>query len=110
MTNLDYLSLFALYLYIILTKQLGFMNTKRVFIFLSVFFILILIQSNLFAQGCSQCKMLSDQASEVGEDSFGTNINWGILYLMIIPYILLMFLFRNKIKGLFKQFGNLKKK
>ena len=86
------------------------MNTKKFYIFLSVFFILFFIQTNLFAQGCSQCKMLSDQATEVSEDTFGTNINWGILYLMIIPYLLLIFLFRNKIKGLFKQLGNLKKK
>jgi len=86
------------------------MNTKKFYIFLSVFFILIFIQTNLFAQGCSQCKMLSDQATEVSEETFGTNINWGILYLMIIPYLLLIFLFRNKIKGLFKQLGNLKKK
>ena len=55
---------------------------------------------DIFSQGCSQCKMLSEQASELDEASFGTNINYGILYLMIIPYILLMILFRKRIKGL----------
>jgi hypothetical protein len=45
--------------------------------------------------------MLSEQAAELDEASFGTNINWGILYLMFIPYILLIILFRKRLKGLF---------
>jgi hypothetical protein len=45
--------------------------------------------------------MLSEQASELDEASFGTNINFGIMYLMLIPYILLMILFRKRLKGLF---------
>ena len=66
-----------------------------VIIFLSFFVF------DAFGQGCSQCKMLSEQASELDEASFGTNINWGILYLMFIPYILLLVLFRKRLKGLF---------
>ena len=56
---------------------------------------------DVFGQGCSQCKMLSEQATELDEASFGTNINWGIMYLMLIPYILLIVLFRKRLKGLF---------
>ena len=67
-----------------------------VIIFLSFFVF------DAFGQGCSQCKMLSEQATELDEASFGTNINFGILYLMLIPYILLMFLFRKKIRTLFR--------
>jgi hypothetical protein len=74
------------------------MNKK---VILLVVLLLCLIDVEVFAQGCSQCKLVSEQATELDEASFGTNINYGILYLMIIPYILLMFLFRNKIKGLF---------
>jgi len=55
------------------------------------------------AQGCSQCKLLAEQASEMDETSFGTNINSGILYLMIIPYLLILFLFRKQLVGLFKK-------
>jgi hypothetical protein len=66
-----------------------------VIIFLSFFVF------DAFGQGCSQCKMLSEQAAELDEASFGTNINWGILYLMFIPYILLIILFRKRLKGLF---------
>ncbi len=62
----------------------------------------VLVSSVLEAQGCSQCKMLTEQGSELDEASFGTNINYGILYLMAIPYLLLLFLFRKKIIRLFK--------
>lgn len=57
---------------------------------------------DLFGQGCSQCKLLAEQASELDEASFGTNINSGILYLMVIPYLLIFFLFRKRIIGFFK--------
>jgi hypothetical protein len=71
---------------------------------LLVFFIFFYKFSVLFAQGCSQCKLLAKQGSEVDEASFGTNINSGILYLMIIPYLLLFFLFRKQIISFVKNF------
>ncbi|TNF45758.1 MAG: hypothetical protein EP305_13135 [Bacteroidetes bacterium] len=55
-----------------------------------------------YGQGCSQCKLLTEQGSELDEDSFGSNINTGILYLMIIPYLLIMFLFRKRILSFFR--------
>lgn len=72
---------------------------------LILFFVLIFFQtSTILAQGCSQCKLLAQQGSEVDEASFGTNINSGILYLMIIPYLLLLFLFRKQVLGFLKRF------
>lgn len=78
------------------------MKHKLILLFVLVFFKI----STLFAQGCSQCKLLAEQGSEVDEASFGTNINSGILYLMIIPYFLLLFLFRKQIIGFVKGFFN----
>jgi hypothetical protein len=79
---------------------------KKAFFILFVFALVILTQ-DVFAQGCSQCKMLAEQGAEVDENSFGSTINSGILYLMIIPYLILFFLFREKIfrflKGLVKK-------
>ncbi len=72
---------------------------KKLLSFLVVF-VLVFVSFQSFGQGCSQCKMIATQGAtitEVDEASFGTNINYGILYLMLIPYFLLMFLFRNKI-------------
>jgi len=78
------------------------MKHKLILLFVLVFF----QASTIFAQGCSQCKLLAKQGTEVDEASFGTNINSGILYLMIIPYLLLLFLFRKQILGFVKGFFN----
>ena len=59
-----------------------------------------------FGQGCSQCKLLAEQGSELDEASFGSTINTGILYLMAIPYLLIAFLFRKKIIQFFKRITN----
>lgn len=67
-----------------------------------LFFAVLLLADNLFAQGCSQCRMLADQGSELDADSFASNINYGILYLMAMPYILLLFLFRKRITRVFR--------
>ena len=64
---------------------------------------LVFSMQNVLAQGCSQCKMLAEQGSELDENSFGTNINTGILYLMAFPYLILMFLFRHRIMAFFKK-------
>jgi hypothetical protein len=63
---------------------------------------LILIGQNIYAQGCSQCKLVTQQGAEMDEASFGTNMNTGIMYLMIIPYLMIMFLFRKRIIAFFK--------
>lgn len=71
----------------------------------SLFLSLLLFAGNAFAQGCSQCKMLAEQGSELSENSFGSDLNSGILYIMIIPYIIfftLIFIYRKKIGEFFK--------
>ena len=72
---------------------------QTIVIFCLLLVSILLIPGDLFAQGCSQCRLLTEQGSELDENSFGNNINSGILYLMAIPYLLLMFLFRKRILG-----------
>jgi hypothetical protein len=69
---------------------------------LSILLFLVGVFNFVYGQGCSQCKLVTEQATELDEASFGSNINSGILYLMLIPYILLMFLFRKRIIALIK--------
>ena len=71
-------------------------------IILSLLLVVVGAFNFIYGQGCSQCKMVTEQATELDEASFGSNINSGILYLMLIPYILLMFLFRKRIIALVK--------
>ncbi|HIP35961.1 MAG TPA: hypothetical protein EYG85_03810 [Crocinitomix sp.] len=49
----------------------------------------------------AQCVMCKAQAEAEWEES-GSSINTGILYIMIIPYIILFIVFRKKIFKLFK--------
>lgn len=56
-----------------------------------------------YGQGCSQCKLISEQSTEAGEASFATNINKGILILMCMPYILLIIVFRKRIVRFLKR-------
>jgi len=55
------------------------------------------------SQGCAQCKLLAEQSSDVSANDFGRNINTGILFLMAIPYCILMFLFRKQIGRFLKR-------
>jgi hypothetical protein len=64
------------------------MNRK----FFYTFFILsalLFLQTNLFAQGCVQCRMGPSSNLE-GGGNVAKGINTGILYLMLIPYLLIM--------------------
>ena len=76
---------------------------KSLFVLIAV----VLISDVALGQGCSQCKLLAEQGSELDEASFGTNINYGILYLMAMPYIILLIMFRKRLLSLAK--GLLKK-
>jgi len=70
-----------------------------------IFFLLVIafsLNNSLFSQ-CSQCRLMAEQGLAMEETAFGSNINSGILYLMLIPYFLLLFLFRHQLIGLFKK-------
>jgi hypothetical protein len=76
---------------------------KKVLLLLAI----MMIADLVLGQGCSQCKAIAEQGSGHGgtvvtEDSFGSNINYGILWLMAIPYVLLMIFFRKRIAGLYR--------
>ena len=80
--------------------------------YLKISFILFagfFIQLNVLAQGCSECKMRLE-ASQGGELSVGNGINMGIMILMITPYVIIIFMFRKKIVGFFKEFRLMWKK
>lgn len=72
-------------------------------VFLLVIMLIVICADVVFSQGCSQCKLLSEQSSEAGEASFATNINKGILLLMAMPYLILLIFLRKRIIRFFKQ-------
>lgn len=63
---------------------------KRSFLFsLFVVAVLLCLQVDLLAQGCVQCRMGPSSNLESG-GNVAKGINSGILYLMLIPYLLIM--------------------
>lgn len=74
---------------------------KRIF---TLLLISVLANSNAIAQGCSQCKLMAEQGIGLEDSTFASNINFGILYLMAFPYIILLILFRKQLIRFFKSF------
>jgi hypothetical protein len=73
---------------------------------------LILLIAHTFAGAqCSMCKAVAESGS-AGKDmqSMGQQLNYGILYLMAIPYLILFFLFRKKIFSFFSEMKSIYKK
>tara|TARA_Y100000589_G_scaffold78324_1_gene72043 strand:+ start:1510 stop:1752 length:243 start_codon:yes stop_codon:yes gene_type:complete len=67
-----------------------------------LFFIVFLsCEAVTFSQGCSTCRA---QIINSSKDDFtvGNGLNIGILFLMIIPYIILFFLFRKQLVNFYK--------
>jgi len=69
---------------------------------LGLLLLVFILAADVFAQGCSQCKLLAEQSSGLDESAFSSNMNFGILYLMAFPYLILMFIFRKPLLRFFK--------
>jgi len=80
---------------------------KKAF-FLTVLFLSIVVFQDVEAQ-CAMCKLNATASQDMG-DQGSNGLNNGILYLMGIPYILLLFFFRNHIKNLLSEIIALYKK
>lgn len=68
------------------------MKTRHLWIFVLV---LLLVAADASAQ-CSMCKSIVESDGEAG-GNIRNGINPGILYLLAIPYVLLMLFFRKRI-------------
>jgi hypothetical protein len=85
------------------TKQKNeYLCIMKKWMLLLLSFAVVCFTTTSYGQGCSQCKMVAEQASELDEASFGTTINKGIIYLMAVPYFLLFLLFRKRIFAFIK--------
>lgn len=88
------------------------MNTNYKIVLLALLAILSIFANNteVYAQ-CAMCKATVESSLKEGHQAVGRGLNTGILYLMAIPYCILMFLgwyfFRDKIKGAFSSFKNI---
>ncbi len=53
---------------------------------------------------CAMCKAVAEDTEVEAQSA----LNAGILYIMVIPYIILFFAFRKKIAGFIKEFRSAK--
>lgn len=75
-------------------------------LFVAIFLIVLSLDAS--AQ-CAMCKAVVENAESTGKlggtTDIGSGLNKGIIFLMIVPYVLLFLLFRKKISGFFKELG-----
>lgn len=63
----------------------------------------LFLAQELLAQ-CAMCKAIAEDQDMAAQSS----LNTGIIYIMIIPYILLFVLFRKRVFGFIKEMKNAK--
>jgi hypothetical protein len=66
------------------------------------FLILILVVPHYSEAQCAMCKA-AVESSQGQPNSVAAGINKGILYLMVVPYLLLMFIFRKQVHALWNK-------
>lgn len=74
----------------------------------AVLLLAVLLPSEVWAQGCSMCKAVAETqpGGNVygGNQAVGAGLNKGIIFMMVVPYVLLFLFFRKRILGFVKEF------
>lgn len=74
---------------------------KQNLLFLVAFGFLLL--NNLDLQGqCAMCKQAAETSLKSDPNSMARSLNSGILYLMAVPYVMILFIFRKQVVQLWR--------
>lgn len=73
---------------------------KKGYIIILVFCLLLLFGPDINAQ-CAMCKQAAETSLKSNPKSIARGLNSGILYLMAIPYVMLLFIFRKQLVQVF---------
>lgn len=83
------------------------MTFRRLFP-IAVLLLVFMLPNEVLAQGCSMCKAVAETqpGGHVygGSQAVGAGLNKGILFMMVVPYVLLFLFFRKRIVGFIKEF------
>jgi len=72
-------------------------------------FCFFIFQAEASAQ-CAMCKQAAESSMRSNPNSLARSLNTGILYLMAVPYLMILFIFRKQIAQLWKsKFGKASK-
>lgn len=74
---------------------------NRNYLIVTLVIIMSLIQIDLNAQ-CAMCKQAAETSLKSNPNSIARGLNSGIIYLMVVPYLLIGFIFRKQLLQLFK--------
>ncbi len=73
---------------------------------LTLFFALVICLQSISLAQCAMCKATAESATENIDKGIGEGLNAGIIYLMVIPYVLIatvaLVFFRKKIMAFFR--------
>jgi len=85
------------------------MNTRFKYVFpVSIALLLVISPIDLSAQ-CAMCKEAAETSLKNDPTSMVRSLNSGILYLMAVPYLMIIFIFRKQIANLWRsKFGKVK--
>ena len=75
---------------------------KKTIILLVIFFLCVVFSGSVEAQ-CAMCKQAAASSLDKDPNSIARGLNSGILYLMAVPYLLILFIFRKQIFSLWKK-------
>ncbi len=75
---------------------------KRTLILLILFLGCVVFSGSVEAQ-CAMCKQAAASSLDKDPNSIAKGLNTGILYLMAVPYLLIVFIFRKQIASLWKK-------
>lgn len=69
--------------------------------FILFFLITLVLLPNILEAQCAMCKA-TVESSQGQKNSVAGGINQGIIYLMLVPYVLIAFIFRKQIVTVWK--------
>jgi hypothetical protein len=79
---------------------------KRSALLTTVLFLALLffVPADVFSQ-CAMCKQSAESSLKSNPGSIARGLNSGILYLMAVPYLAILFIFRKQVMVLLKKIG-----
>jgi hypothetical protein len=77
---------------------------RRVLQISIVILLVFLIIPDVSAQ-CAMCKQAAESSLRSNPRSMARSLNSGILYLMVVPYVMIAFIFRKQLYKLIRKVG-----
>jgi hypothetical protein len=74
---------------------------KKMLVLAVLFFVILLLAGSETIAQCAMCKATATSNLE-GGGNIARGINTGILYLMAVPYLIIMIIFRKQLAGVLK--------